>query len=115
MILSSYISNCILYSSLLHHKIYFLSFVAFIVHTLLYLKRIKKLNEADEFASEIWYTTEFLVVSVDGLEIQKTEGAELGFPDVKTCDGIELVLSKYSNDGTIHGKFEGLLLGDFLV
>ena len=41
------------------------------------------LNGVDEFPSEVWYTTEWLVVSLDGIDLWKNEDAELGFPDGK--------------------------------
>ena len=50
-------------------------------HHLFFLKSFNKLNAVDEFPSEVWYTTKWLVGSLDGLDIRKNEGAELGFPD----------------------------------
>ena len=52
---------------------------------------------------------------MDELELGTNESTELGFPEGKvTRDGTELGLSECSNDGTIYGNFEGLLLGAWL-
>ena len=59
MILSNYTFNCISFLSLLHHKIYFPSFIVFITHHLFSFNNINELKGVDNFASEIWYTTWF--------------------------------------------------------
>ena len=59
MILSNYTFNCISFLSLLHHKIYFPSFIVFITHPLFSFNNINELKGVDNFASEIWYTTWF--------------------------------------------------------
>ena len=81
MILSYYIFNWISFSSLRHHKSHLPSFITFITYHLFCLKRFNKLNGVYYFPSEVCYTTEWLVGSLDGLDLRKNEGAELGFPD----------------------------------
>ena len=83
MLLYNYILNCNSFSLLLHNKIYFPSFIEFINYNLFYLNNSNKLNVVDEFASEIGYTTECFLGSVDGIELRTNEGAELGYPDGK--------------------------------
>ena len=81
MILFNYIFNWISFSSLLNHKSHLPSFITFITHHLFWLKGFNKLNGVDEFPSEVWYTTKWLVGSLDGIDLRTNEGVELGFPD----------------------------------